>query len=596
MRSTIVREAFALRADEGTSKVMSLAEAVARYVTPGCLLHVAYSDARPNAALLEVARQFAGTQPQLRVVTSGMVTVQHSLVELDLIESVALSFAGENYPMARPNPAFQRAVAEGRVRVENWSLWTLVARLMAGAMGVPFMPVRSLGGSDMGTALRGHGYGEVDDPFSSGDSVGVVSALRPDVVLLQGVAADSAGNVVMAAPYGEAMWGSLASRSGVVACVERIVDTNEIRRNSTMVRIPAHKVLAVCEVPYGSHPYGMFNPGFPGVRGYTPDAEFIADVLAASRTRAAFRAWIDEWVLECSDHAGYLAKLGQDRMARLTEGGEAEAWVDEFDPDAPTDNPECTGNELLVVVGSRMIAERAREGGFDAVLAGVGLANLSAWSAVRGLKKSGVDIELMAEIGMFGYDPRPGEPFIFANRNVHTSKWLSDVSVVLGSLVSGPGAKALGVIGAAEIDEDFRTNSTYGPDGRFLVGSGGANDILSAVDEALVIVTLDPRRLVPRVSFVTCPGDRVRTVVTSGGVFERRDGRIVLTRYLPPAGSDPEQAIAWIRARCGWEFDVAKDLVAEPGPTVEELATVRLFDPQRVFLRGDVVAIATDGS
>lgn len=590
MERAFIEAAFAPRAVEGASKVVPLAEAIARHVTPGCLLHVAYSDARPNAALLEVARQFAGTDPRFRLITSGLVTVQHSLVELDLVESVALSFAGENYPMARPNRAFQRAVAGGRVRVENWSLWTLVARLMAGALGVPFLPVRSLSNSDMGRDLAGHGFSEIPDPFGSDAPVGVVSALRPDVVLLQGVAADAAGNVVMAAPYGEAMWGSLAARVGVIACVERVVETEEIRKHSTLVRIPAHKVLAVCEVPYGSHPYGLFNPGFPGVSGYVPDADFIAEVFAASKTPDDFMAWIDEWVLGQSDHDAYLAKLGPDRLARLTDGGRPDAWVQSLEPDEAVENPDCTENELLVVLASRVIGDRVHAEGFDAVLAGVGLANLSAWSAVRSLKAAGVDVELMAEIGMFGYDPRPGEPFIFANRNLHTAKWLSDVSVVLGSLVSGPGARTLGVIGAAEIDEEFRTNSTYDREGQFLVGSGGANDILSAADEALVTVSLDPHRLVSRVSFVTCPGDRVRTVVTSGGVFERREGRIVLTRYLPHAGSSADEAASWIRQRCPWDFDVAPDLIAEPLPTVAELSLIRLFDPRRVFLRGAAVA------
>lgn len=590
MQRAVIEAAFAPRAVEGASKVVPLAEAIASHVQPGCLLHVAYSDARPNAALLEVARHFAGTDPRLRLITSGLVTVQHALVELDLLESVALSFAGENYPMARPNRAFQRAVADGRVRVENWSLWTLVARLMAGALGVPFMPVRSLVGSDMGRDLVGHGFTEVTDPFGSEGSVGVVSALRPDVVLLQGVAADAAGNVVMAAPYGEAMWGSLAARKGVIACVERVADTDEIRAHSTLVRIPAHKVLAVCEVPYGSHPYGLFNPGFPGVEGYAQDADFIAEVFAASRTSEDFRAWIDDWVLGQPDHESYLARLGPERLARVTDAGRPDAWLRSLEPDSMVDSPHCSENELLVVLASRVIADRVRAEQFDAVLAGVGLANLSAWSAVRTLKSDAVDVELMAEIGMFGYDPRPGEPFIFANRNLHTATWLSDVSVVLGSLVSGPGARALGVIGAAEIDEEFRTNSTYDRDGRFLVGSGGANDILSAVDEALVTVSLDPQRLVSEVSFVTCPGDRVRTVVTSGGVFERREGRIVLTRFLPHAGRDAGSAAAWIRERCSWDFDVAGDVVAEPMPTLDELSVIRLFDPERVFLRGSVVA------
>lgn len=581
--------AFALPEDEGTDKTTTLSNAIATYVKPGATVHVAYSDARPNAALLELARHFAGSRPGLRLVSSGLVSVQHALIELGIVDSVEVSFAGENYPMARPNRAFQRAISDGRVNVRNWSLWTLVARLMAGALGVSHLPVRSLMGSDMASDLLGTGYVEYDDPCDPDQRVGAVTALRPDVVLLQGVAADRAGNVIMAAPYGESMWGSLAARDGVIACVERIVHTDEIRHFNTMVRVPAHKVLAVCEVPLGSHPYGLYNPGFPGVEAYVPDGDFMAEVLAASKSPETFAAWIDEWVLGVADHQEYLAKLGTARIQNLREAAQPEAWRNQAATMVPDYRTSCTENELMVVMASRMISERVRAVGFQAVLAGVGLANLSAWNAVRGLKRDGVDVDLMAEIGMFGYDPRPGEPFIFANRNLHTSKWLSDVSVVLGSLVSGPGTLSMGVIGAAEIDQEFNTNSTYSSTGAFLVGSGGANDILSAVDEALVTVNLSRERLVPKVSYVTCPGDRVRTVVTSGGVFEREGADIVLTRYFSNAGLRAEDAVDWIRERCSWDFEVSPDLRLEPDPTAEELSTLRLFDPDRTFLRGEIV-------
>lgn len=591
-----IAHAFELPLFEGRSKVATLEQAVRDHVRRDSLLHVAYSDARPNAALMQIAREFGEDGARLRLVTSGLVTVQHALIELNLVESIATSFAGENYPMARPNKAFQRAVSEGRVRVENWSLWTLVARLMAGALGLPFMPVRSLADSDMGRALLGTHYGFVPDPFGTPEPVGVVAALRPDIVLLQGIAADPAGNVVMAAPYGEAMWGALAARDGVIACVERIASTDEIRSHNVLVRVPAHKVLAVCEVPFGSHPYGIFNPGFPEVDPYVPDSDFIGEVRTASATAETFRDWIDEWVLGTHNHTDYLEKLGGRRLSTLVSGARPHAWSEDLAVDPEIQRMTYSESELLVVLASRMVAKRVREQRHQAVLAGVGLANLAAWSAVRALKSQGAEVELMAEIGMFGYDPRPGEPFIFANRNLHGAKWLSDVSIVLGSLVGGVGAKALGVIGAAEIDADFRTNSTYSTDGTFLVGSGGANDILSSTDDAVVVVSLHPDRLVREVSFVTCPGDRVSAVVTSAGVFERVGQRIVLTHLAPLPGESDADVVDRIRRACPWDFDVADKPTRELPPSLEELTSLRLFDPDRTFLRGSAVASVESGA
>ena len=94
------------------------------------------------------------------------------LVELRRMESrgeirggrFIASFIGENYPSARPSPSFQRAVAEGRVTVENWSMWGLLARLVAGGLGIPLMPVRSMAGSSMEEENR-HAFAEIPDPF-----------------------------------------------------------------------------------------------------------------------------------------------------------------------------------------------------------------------------------------------------------------------------------------------------------------------------------------------------------------------------------------------------------------------------------------------
>ena len=569
---------FDVPTNEGTSRIASLAGAVGAHIRPRDVVHIAYSDARPNAAMNEIVRQWAGKDPRLTVVTAGLVSSQHALVETGVVTKVIASFAGENLPTPRPNKAFQRAVAEGRITVENWSLWSLTARLMAGALGVPGFPIRSLVGSGMADELRGKGFREVTG--EDGAVTGEVSALRPDVVLLHAVAADRAGNVVMSAPYGEGLWGALAARRGVIVCADRIVDTAEIREHAEMVRIPAHVVLAVCAVPFGSHPYGLYNPAFPGVADYAEDEEFVGEVLAASKTPAGFRAWIDEWILGTEDHDGYLRKLGDARLRGLRQAADPDVWQREFAEPAPV--PGYTATEAMVVTAARAIGRRIRTRGHQAVLAGVGQANLAAWLAVTDLKKSGVDVELMAEIGLFGYVPRPGEPFIFAKRNLPTCKMLTDVSTVLGAFVGGPATRSLGVIGAAQIDQDGNTNSTWSEDGTFLVGSGGANDVASA-DEVLVTVDHKRSRLVRKVPFVTCPGTAVRTVVTSAGVFERESGRFVLTSVLGGQG-DLRQAVDAVRQECDWDFEVARDLVIEPEPSAAELRGLRLFDPERRFL------------
>ena len=563
--------------NEGGSKVMPLATAVETLVRPHDTVHIAYSDARPNAAIQQLVRTFAGRDPRFTVVSAGLVNIQHALAELGLATKVIASFAGENYPIARPNPALVRALARGQVSIEHWSLWALIARLTAGALGVSHFPVRSMRGSTMGDEAAARGE-LLELP---GQDTCLVAALRPDIVLLHGVAADEHGNVILAAPYGEGQVGALAARRGVIATVERIVSTAEIRRMNTLTRIPAHVVRAVCVAPHGAHPYGLNNPGVPGVESYAEDDAFMADALAAARSPEKFRGFIEEWVLGVSSHEEYLGKLGPTRLTALERPGRG--GVREI---GPRPRGPATRLESQVVVTARRVAEAVRRSGHQAVLAGVGLANLAAWVGVGTLRSQHVDVELTAEIGLFGYTPLPGEPFIFAGQNVPTNKLLTDVMGVLGTYVCGPGTRSLGVVGAGQIDRTGAVNSTYGDDGGFLVGSGGANDVLSGADEVIVTVGHRPGRLVEQVPYVTSPGGRVRTIVTDLAVFERVDGagEFTLTALLPAAGDDTSAALETVRAATGWSFPVAAELAREPVATQEELAALYAFDPDGVFL------------
>jgi acyl CoA:acetate/3-ketoacid CoA transferase alpha subunit/acyl CoA:acetate/3-ketoacid CoA transferase beta subunit len=583
---TPILPSFELAADYGTTKVVALADAIRRHVVAGMALHVCWSDARPNGALMEIVRQFRGRAPGFVLSGVGFANHQVALVEAGLVKRLVTAYAGESYPAGAVNPLFKRAIDAGDVEIEHWSQWTLVARLMAGALGLPFFPTRSLAGSGLAQDHLGHQFEFVDDPFGGGRA-GVVAPLVPDLAIVQGVAADANGNVVMASPYGEGAWGALAARRGVIACVEKIVSTDEIRRYNADVRIPGHVVVAVCEVPYGSHPYGSFSGAFDSVPGYVEDAAFIAGVAAACADRERFAAWLDEWVIGVGDHAGYLARLGGERLARLRASAAAGHWRNELPAIArAADASAPTAEETMIVASARRIAAAVRRAGHQTVLAGIGASNLAAWLAERELTASGIDVALLSEIGIYGTSPRPGEPFVFSNRNLATARCLTDVSTTLGTLVAGRHNRCLGALGAAMIDQAGNIASTYDNTGGFIVGSGGANDIASAAAEVLVTVRHGASRLVPRVEYVTSPGHAVRTIVTTKAVLERADGaqpfRIVALLGAP--STSIADAIADVQAGCGWPLAVADGIAFEAPPTSDELAALRMFDPARTFL------------
>jgi acyl CoA:acetate/3-ketoacid CoA transferase alpha subunit/acyl CoA:acetate/3-ketoacid CoA transferase beta subunit len=567
-------------------KVVSVDEAMRALVRPGDHVHLAYSEARPNAAVSALVRRFT-KQPQseptrLTVSSGGLVSSQAALVTTGIVERLIASFVGDNYPSAAPNPLFQDAVNSGRVELQEVTLWTLVARLMAGALGIPYLPVRSLQGSDL---ARQSWVREVVDPSTSQRSL-AVDALRPDVTILHGVAADRRGNVVLSPPYGEAAWGSLAAKRGVIAVVERIVDDEVTRRNQSLIGVPSHLVRAVCEAPLGAHPYGLYSP-IPEVAGYIEDEQFIRSQRRASRDAGEYDAWVKEWVHGVEGHDGYLAKLGPDRVQRLVGSAGPEVWRYER---IVTDGwPEELGpEEIMVHQASRLVEARMDTGEFDVMMTGIGFANLAAWLAHRRNADRENAVPLMAEIGAYGYQPRPGDPFIFSHRNLPTCAWMTGVTEILGSVMASGNSRSLAVLGAGTVDQHGNTNSSRDTDGGFLVGSGGANDIATGAREVILVIKHGRSRLVADVPFVTCPGDRVSGIVTSRCVLERAIGTepFVMTRVKLEAGEGIEDAVRTARDGIGWDVPVRDDVAPFDPVGSGDAALLRSYDPRHAFLPG----------
>ena len=137
--------------------------------------------------------------------------------------------------------------------MEHWSILTLSQRLEAAARGLPAAVTGSLVGSSM---AENEAFAVVDSPFGP---LGLLEPLVPDVALVHAAAADPAGNLVLSEPLLDGVWGAWAARRGVVATVERVVD--DIEGLGHRVKIPAHRVLAVAEAPYGAHPGRLLRAG-----------------------------------------------------------------------------------------------------------------------------------------------------------------------------------------------------------------------------------------------------------------------------------------------------------------------------------------------
>jgi len=210
------------------------------------------------------------------------------------------------------SPALRRAVQKGDLIVEDYSFFALACRLMAGAIGVPFLPTKSMLGSDMlrHTWLEGRNKFRIMKCPFSGEKVVLVPALKPDVAVIHAQRADEDGNVQMLGPTALVEEQARASNK-VIVTVEKIVSKAVTRRRPELTIIPSFVVDAIVEVPYGAHPTSVHTC-------YDYDLDHLKYAFEQSKDEENFKRYLDEFVHGTNNHLEYLKRVGgPERLKRL---------------------------------------------------------------------------------------------------------------------------------------------------------------------------------------------------------------------------------------------------------------------------------------
>jgi acyl CoA:acetate/3-ketoacid CoA transferase alpha subunit/acyl CoA:acetate/3-ketoacid CoA transferase beta subunit len=605
-------------------------------------LHFASSPSRSNVAIREVARQFRGKRPNFTLSTTGFHSTAHLLALLRLGKKYVSCFFGDNYPSPRPNALYADVADEG-ASLEHWSLLSYVAALRAGALGHSHATTTSLAGSSIAAELGAAGrYSEIADPNRPGHAVGLVAAMCPDVTFVHAAAADAEGNFIASPPYTEGFWGAFAATKGVIVSVERVVSAETIDRSSDWIKVPAYRVLAVCEEPYGAHPQPCYVAPREDVpigyiddfeqyelwRRMTTDASLFADfckrVLDVRVEGSAYYDWVGKTRLAgladfaanfhraSPQHAGggaaassssfRAAAAASSSSLRAASAGSVPRTAQTGSARDPVMRPSTTmagsssrlvaasggmvplaADERLVLLAARTIVGRVIERGHEAILAGIGASFAAARMAALVLARGGRKIEVMVETGLVDMTcGTSADPFLLAWLNMAQARRLSSVEDVLGTLTCGAHNRCLGVLGAAEIDARGDINSTRLASGALLVGSGGANDIASSCSEVIAVLRCEAGKLVPRVHYVTSPGRAVSHIATDRCVLARaagRDGWAVTSVYRDRPAID--EALAQVRGTCDFpDLDTSAASWAMP-LSAEELDALAAIGDKR---------------
>lgn len=287
------------------SKLMTLSEAVRRFATDGAriALGCALEPAIPFAFVHELIR--AGRR-DLRLVGPISDIAFDMLIGAGCVAEIDAAWVGN--VSAGLAHCYRRAMEQGtprRVVVRDHSNFSVGLALLAGALGAPYIPTRTLLGTDL---VRANGtFREAPSPFDGSPTL-LVPAIEPDVTVLAVQRSDEEGNAQLWGPRGVSHEAALAAKV-VVVLAEEIVDGSVVWAEPDRTIAPAFTVGAVVLRPGACHPSPMQDR-------YGRDHAFFHEYHRATRTREGFDAWLREWVLDLPDHDAYLAKLG-DRWEML---------------------------------------------------------------------------------------------------------------------------------------------------------------------------------------------------------------------------------------------------------------------------------------
>jgi glutaconate CoA-transferase subunit A len=284
------------------SKLISLKEAITQNVRDGDTLYAAgFTHMIPFAAGHEIIRQgikdlvLARATPDL---------IYDQIIATGLARKVIFSYMGN--PGVGSLRAARAAIEAGTLEWEEYSHFSMISRLQAGASGLPFMPMNPTGAGALADANPK--YQTVTDPYS-GVEIPVVPALNPDVAIVHVQRADANGNAHIWGIIGEQKEAAFAAER-VILTAEEIVSEEIIRSDPNRTLIPGFIVDAVCHVPYCAHP--SYTQGY-----YDRDNAFYIEWDKISKSPETLRAYLDEWVYGVADREEYWEKLGLEVHAGL---------------------------------------------------------------------------------------------------------------------------------------------------------------------------------------------------------------------------------------------------------------------------------------
>jgi acyl CoA:acetate/3-ketoacid CoA transferase alpha subunit len=278
-------------------KRMTVSQAVSSFVKDGDFIasggfgHIRVS----MASIYEIIRQ-----GKHNLTLAGKTAVHDSdlLIAAGCVNRIEVAYAF-GHELRGLSPASRRMVESGRCQVAGEiSNAGYQWRFLAAMMGVPFIPSRTMLGSD---TLKQSSAKVIADPWS-GKPICLLPACYPDVALIHVPRCDIYGNAQVDGIMIEDFELARAARR-IILTTEEIIPAEKIRDEPWHTAIPFFLVDAVVEAPFGAHPCLM-------PYRYYFDEEHIREWMQRSKSEEGAAEYLQEYVFGVKDFEGYLERIG----------------------------------------------------------------------------------------------------------------------------------------------------------------------------------------------------------------------------------------------------------------------------------------------
>jgi glutaconate CoA-transferase, subunit A len=288
------------------SKLTSMANAIEQYVpdNSSVAIGLALEPLIPFAASQEIIRQ---QRRNLTLIGPISDILFDQLIGAGCVDKVKAAWVGNvSEGLAH---CYRRAIEQSIPRAlvtEEYSNFTIGLALLAASLGVPYIPTRSLLGSDL--PRQNPVFRQQQSPLD-GSPLLLVPAVQPDVTIIHVQRSDVDGNAHLWGSLGISEEAMLAARN-VILVTEEIVAREVILSDPNRVLGPSFKVRAVVHAAWGAHPSAV--PGY-----YNRDHHYYHEYHTRTRTIEGFQEWLNDWVVNMPDRDAYMSKLGEERSHSL---------------------------------------------------------------------------------------------------------------------------------------------------------------------------------------------------------------------------------------------------------------------------------------